>query len=54
MIYSNAEEMANMVYTNGEEMTNVYNPPNRDIITISYWVKKMQEKINEIISRQSE
>jgi hypothetical protein len=53
MVYSDAEEMVNMVHTNGQEMVSVYNPPNRDIITISYWVKKMRARINEIIASQT-
>ena len=53
MVYSDAEEMVNMVHTDGEEMLSVYNPPNRDIITISYWVKKMRARINEIIASRT-
>ena len=41
MIYSNALEMINMVENN---LVNYkYNEPNQDILTIKYWVKKIQE-----------
>ena len=44
MVYSNAEEMINMI---NENMVNYnYKKPNRDILTISYWVCKIHEKIN--------
>lgn len=44
MIYSNAEDMINMINTNVVNYN--YIPPNRDILTISYWVFKINEKIN--------
>ena len=44
MIYSNAEEMINMINTNTVNYN--YKKPNRDILTISYWVCKINEKIN--------
>lgn len=45
MIYSNAEEMVHMVTT--KTVTNRYEKPNKDVITVAYWVSKMQEKIKE-------
>ena len=44
MIYSNAEEMINMINTNIVNYN--YKKPNRDILTISYWVSKINQKIN--------
>ena len=44
MIYSNAEEMINMINTKSVNYN--YKKPNRDILTISYWVCKINEKIN--------
>jgi hypothetical protein len=44
MVYSNAEEMINMINTNIVNYN--YKPPNKDILTISYWVCKINQKIN--------
>ena len=44
MVYSNAEEMINMIINNTVNYN--YKKPNRDILTISYWVYKINEKIN--------
>ncbi len=44
MVYSNAEEMMRMIDTN--IVNTNYKKPNRDILTISYWVCKINEKIN--------
>jgi hypothetical protein len=44
MVYSNAEEMINMI--NNNIVNSNYKQPNRDIITISYWLDKIHEKIN--------
>jgi hypothetical protein len=44
MIYSNAEEMINMI--NNNDVNYNYNKPNRNILTISYWVSKINERIN--------
>lgn len=44
MVYSNAEEMKNMIDKNIVDHN--YKKPNRDILTISYWVCKINEKIN--------
>ena len=44
MVYSNAEEMINMINT--KQVNYTYKKPNRDILTISYWVCKINEKIN--------
>jgi hypothetical protein len=44
MVYSNAEEMINMINTNIVNYN--YKKPNRDILTIPYWVCKIYEKIN--------
>jgi hypothetical protein len=44
MVYSNAEEMINMINNNIVKYN--YKKPNRDILTISYWVCKINEKIN--------
>ena len=51
LIYSNAEEMLNMLHSNGEDLVN-YIPPNRDIITISYWVDKINQRI-ELLKQSS-
>lgn len=48
MIYSNAEEMINMVKSNTVNYS--FKKPNRDILTIPYWVSKINEKINSLIS----
>ena len=47
MVYSNAEEMINMIKNN--IVNDNYKIPNRDILTISYWVCKINQKINLII-----
>ena len=44
MLYSNAEEMINMISENTVDYN--YKKPNRDMLTISYWVCKINEKIN--------
>jgi len=44
MVYSNAEEMINMIDKNIVNYN--YKKPNRDILTISYWVCKINKKIN--------
>jgi hypothetical protein len=44
MVYSNAEEMINMINTNIVNYN--YKKPNRDILTIPYWVNKIYQKIN--------
>ena len=51
LIYSNAEEMLNMLHSNGEDLVN-YIPPNRDNITISYWVDKINQRI-ELLKQSS-
>lgn len=48
MIYSNAKDMINMIQNN--VVNRSYKSPNRDILTIFYWVKKINEKINELIN----
>jgi hypothetical protein len=44
MIYSNSEEMINMI--NNKLVNYNYKLPNRDILTISYWVFKIYQKIS--------
>jgi hypothetical protein len=44
MVYSNAEVMINMINKNIVNYN--YKKPNRDILTISYWVYKINQKIN--------
>jgi len=44
MVYSNAEEMIDMIYNNTVNYN--YKKPNRDIVTLPYWVCKINEKIN--------
>jgi hypothetical protein len=44
MVYSNAEEMINMINTKSVNYN--YKKPNRDILTIYYWVCKINKKIN--------
>ena len=44
MVYSNADQMINMINTN--IVNYIYKKPNRDILTISYWVCKINQKIN--------
>jgi hypothetical protein len=46
MIYSNSDEMINMITNNVVNYN--YIKPNRDILTISYWLEKMNIKINEL------
>jgi hypothetical protein len=46
MIYSTGEEMMNVVHHNSVDYN--YKKPNRDILTISYWVSKINEKINTL------
>jgi hypothetical protein len=43
MIYSNAEEMITMINT--QSIESIYQPPNRDILTVRYWVEKIRERI---------
>ena len=46
MIYSNAEEMINMINT--KKVYYEYKPPNRDILTIDFWLNKINNKIKKI------
>jgi hypothetical protein len=46
MVYSNAEEMIDMIYNNTVNYN--YKKPNRDIVTLPYWVCKINEKINAL------
>jgi hypothetical protein len=48
MVYSDAEEMINMV--NNNVINYDYKTPNRDLLTISYWVCKIHQKINLLTS----
>jgi len=50
MVYSNAEEMINMIDKNIVNYN--YRKPNREILTISYWVCKINEKINLLKTRR--
>jgi hypothetical protein len=50
MIYSNAEEMINMINKNIVNYN--YKKPNRDILTISYWICKIYQTINTIIKKK--
>lgn len=43
MVYSNGKEMIEMI--NNKKVINEYKKPNRDIITIQYWVNKIKNKI---------
>jgi hypothetical protein len=43
MVYSNAEEMINMI--NKNIVNYIYKKPNREILTISYWVCKINQQI---------
>lgn len=43
MIYSNAEDMIIMIQN--QVVNHTYKPPNRDMLTIFYWVKKIHEKL---------
>ena len=47
MIYSYAEEMINMI--NDKIVYYNYKKPNRDILTISYWNCKINERKNELV-----
>jgi hypothetical protein len=47
MIYSNADEMINMI--NNNTVNYNYKKLNRNILTIAYWVSKINEKINLLI-----
>ena len=44
MIYSNADEMINMINSNIVNYN--YKKPNRNILTISEWICKINKKIN--------
>lgn len=44
MIYSNAEEMISMI--NNQIVNYNYKKPNKELLTISYWMRKINEKIN--------
>jgi hypothetical protein len=46
MIYSNAEEMINMI--NNKIVNYEYKKPNKDILTISYWVCKINQKLKTL------
>lgn len=47
MVYSNAEEMVDMVKN---KTVNVkYKKPNRDILTVSYWISKINKKLESVI-----
>jgi len=48
MIYSNAEEMINMI--NNNTVNYNYKNPNKDILTISYWISQINEKVKENIT----
>ena len=48
MVYSHAEEMLNSVNT---QMVNYeYKKPNRDVLTVSHWVNKINERIQCLVS----
>jgi hypothetical protein len=51
MVYSNAEEMMNMIKY--QTVNSNYTPPNKDILTISYWVCKINEKLNLLQTDQN-
>ena len=44
MVYSNAEEMINMIDNN--IVNYIYKKPNRGILTIDYWVNKINKKMS--------
>ena len=46
MVYSNSDEMVQMVQE--KNVPYEYNPPNRDIITISYWLYKIRERVDQL------
>jgi len=48
MVYSNAEEMINMINSNICNYT--YKTPNKDILTIVYWVCKINKKIHNLLN----
>jgi hypothetical protein len=48
MIYSNAEEMINMV--NNNIINYSYKKTNREMLTICYWICKINEKINVLFN----
>ena len=50
MVYSNPEEMVKMVMENNVQ--NTYKCPNRDILLVSYWVNKMNNRIMDLTSVQ--
>jgi hypothetical protein len=52
MIYSNPEEMINMI--NNKIVNYTYKPPNRDILTVFYWLEKIlqhNEKGHKVIKQ---
>ena len=49
MIYSNAEEMINMINT--KTVNYNYKKPNRNILTVSYWVREINNKIDLLKSK---
>jgi hypothetical protein len=51
MVYSNAEEMINMINT--KTVNYEYKKPNRDILTISYWVKKIDERLELLKNKKN-
>lgn len=48
MIYSKAEDMVNMI--NNNIVNHNYKMPNKEILTVSYWVCKINQKMNLLIS----
>jgi hypothetical protein len=46
MVYSNAEEMINIINKNTVNYN--YKKPNRDILTISYWVCEIHKRLNSL------
>ena len=46
MVYSNAEDMIQMIMDQSVRCN--YSVPNRDILTILYWVRKMNERIERL------
>jgi hypothetical protein len=46
MIYSNATDMINMIETN--TVNHIYKKPNKDILTIKYWIGKIYKRIEHI------
>jgi hypothetical protein len=43
MVYSNPEDMVKMVQTGKIQSGVTYNPPDKNIITIDYWVKSIDD-----------